>query len=65
MSKKQKAYILLQLYKEHAEMDYEASNRLWNNLLDMDDFELDSKIEEDKELLIELFPDLTEQLENI
>ena len=65
MSTKQKAYLLLSLYKEYSEMDFQTSNKLWNQLIEMDDFELDSKIEEDKELLIELFPDLTEQLENI
>lgn len=65
MSKKQKAYILLKLYQEYSEMDYNTSRDLWYRLLEMDDFDLDSKIEEDKELIIELFPELQEKIEEL
>lgn len=65
MSKRYMAYVLLSLYKKYSDMDYKTSNRLWNNLLDMTEFELESKLLEDKELIIEEFPDLAETLKDM
>ena len=65
MSKRYMAYVLLSLYKKYSTMDYKTSNRLWNNLLDMTEFELESKILEDRELIIEEFPDLEETLKDM
>ena len=59
MSKKYKAFILLEIYSEFMTevMDYPTKNGLWNSLMELTDEDLESKMLEDAEAIAEVFPD--------
>ncbi len=62
LTKKQKSFILWKLYIENIDTNEESRYGLWDKLEEMEEFYLDSKIQEDAEHLVELFPDLEEQI---